>query len=120
MFHDYIQFIESIKVLGGNYSSNFDYIGVVEISQNTDLPQKSLAVDQIIEDMRHLLNGNSFSSGTVPGLTDHAVRPRADLSDDLVVRSDVPVNLMSWNRQLFHSGHIYIIKLNREKLDMLY
>ena len=64
---------------------------MLELPQDGDLPQCSLAVKCILEDVSELFDGHFLISFSVKSANDIAVRPFATDTQDLVSRTYIPV-----------------------------
>ena len=68
-FKDHVDFVEVLKsVLGDNNIDELNNAWMLELPQNDNFSEHSLAIDDIIKHIRHSFDGNSFASSELGGL----------------------------------------------------
>lgn len=80
-------------VLRFKHVIQFDDISIIELFKYLYLSQKTLSVNHIFEEIKHLFDGHSAPSGFVNGLCNLTIAPPANDLLNLIVASDLPLSL---------------------------
>mmetsp|Transcript_21138 Transcript_21138/g.45827 ORF Transcript_21138/g.45827 Transcript_21138/m.45827 type:complete len:223 (+) Transcript_21138:782-1450(+) len=103
--HHNVEFREGVHVHGGYDFQDLDDIVVLELVQNGDLSQDSLAVDQVLKDAFAPLDGNHRLGFGIFCFANGSVGSRTDEFAHLVSRRNRPILArMLWDR--WHPRHL--------------
>lgn len=90
--HDHVEGFETVGFFWGQQLDEFDDHGVAQLAEEGDLTENALAVDLVLEDVLHALDGDLFARRLLSSLADLAVAASAQNLGALVVVAHFPVS----------------------------